>query len=174
MGNHPVRFGLIAGGLQIGVCLILYFINKDYYLSFGAPSEYIVFIYFMVLATQAQKKDLNGFISLNEAFKSAWLTYILAVSLSTIFTLILFNYVDTDLAAYYKKMQLEAFDKAADMFKISENDKKTQKDVLESAEPYGLNTVAFNLPFSFILPGALLAIIIAAFLKKDPITTNQP
>jgi hypothetical protein len=169
MGNHPIRFGLIAGGLQMGIVLILYFVNKDYYLSFGSLIEYIVFIYFMVLATQAQKKDFNGFISLTEAFKPAWLTYILAASLTTIFTFILLNYIDPDLAAYLKKMQIEAFDKAADLLKLSEADKMAQKELLESAEPYGLKTLAFNLPFSFILPGALLALIIAAFLKKDPI-----
>lgn len=170
MENHPIRFGLMAGGLQIGLCIILYFINKDYYLSFGLFSEYIIFIYFMVLAVQSQKKDLNGFISINAAFRHAWLTYVLAVSITTVFTFVLFNYLDTDLATYFKKIQLETFDNIADMLKISEADKLAQKEVIENEEPFGIKTFAFKLPSSFILPGALLAIIIAAILRKDPIS----
>ena len=172
MGNHPVRFGLIAGGLQISMALMLYFTNKDYYLSYGFIIGHVVFIYFMVLAAQSHKKDLNGLISLSDAFKPAWLTYILAASISTIFTFILLNYIDPELASYLKKMQIEAFDKAAVLLKLSESEKVAQKDLLENAEPYGLKTLAFNLPFSFILTGELLALIIAAFIKKDPITTQ--
>jgi hypothetical protein len=169
MGHHPIRFGFIAGILQVCISLVLYFINKDYFLTYGSLIQYIIFIYCMVLATQAHKKDLNGFIILSEAFRPAWLTFILAATIVSIFTFVLMNYIDPDLSTYFKELQLEAFEKASDLLKLSDTDKAAQMEVMKNSEPYGIKSLAFNLPFSFIIPGALLALIIAAIIKKDPI-----
>jgi hypothetical protein len=82
------------------------------------------------------------------------------------------NYIDPDLSTYFKELQLEDFEKASDLLKLSESDKAAQMEVMKNNEPYGIKSLAFNLPFSFIIPGALLALVIAAIIKKDP-TINQ-
>lgn len=172
MDNYPVRNGLYAGGLLILLSLSFYFTDKAMLLQIGSLMEFIIVIYFMTKAVSATRKQQDGWISFSEAFKPAWLTYILATTLSTLFTFVLMNYIDPDLKVLVQDLQIEAFEQASDWFKISEADQALYTDRLKETDAYGIQSIAFTLPFSFIMPGVLFSLIMAMIMKKEQKTVE--
>ncbi|KXK38195.1 MAG: DUF4199 domain-containing protein [Saprospiraceae bacterium] len=167
MDNPSVKYGLMAGFVQIAVLLILYFIDSVFLLTYGSVFEYVVFIYFMVKAINFIKLRNENYISFPLAFRTGWLTYILAISITSVFTYILLNHIDVSLGDQLKQLQLEAFEKTADLFKLSEEEKARQLDYIENNNPNDIKSLAYSLPVSFLFPGAVIAVIVALFKKKE-------
>jgi hypothetical protein len=168
MGNLPVKYGLIAGGLGILFSLILYYLDSTIYLKFNSFPLYIIQIYFMVYVVSLIKKQNEGFITFNDAFKPAWLTYILSSTIIALFTYVLMNFINPSLIEQLKELQVEAFEAAAKLLKYSEEQKEELLGQLENANPYDLKSIA-ALPFSFLFPGAVIAVIIALIKRQNPI-----
>lgn len=166
MGNLPVKYGLIAGGISIVFSVILYLLNDAVYLRFNIIPQYVIEIYFMSYVVSIIKEQNNGFISFNEAFKSSWLTYILAASIISVFTYILMNFIDPGLIEKLKEMQVEAFELTSKWLKLTEEDQEKQLEVLKTTNPYDLKSIA-ALPVSFLFPGAIIAVVIALIKRKD-------
>lgn len=166
MGNLPVKYGLIAGGISIVFSVILYLLNDAVYLRFNIIPQYVIEIYFMSYVVSIIKEQNNGFISFNEAFKSSWLTYILAASIISVFTYILMNFIDPTLIEKLKEMQVEAFELTSKWLKLTEDDKEKQLEVLRTTNPYDLKSIA-ALPVSFLFPGAIIAVVISLIKRKD-------
>ena len=166
MGNLPVKYGLMAGGISIVFSVILYLLNDGVYLRFNIIPQYVIEIYFMAYVVSIIKERNNGFISFNEAFKSSWLTYILAASIISVFTYILMNFIDSGLIEKLKEMQVEAFELTSKWLKLNEEDKEKQLEILRTTNPYDLKSIA-ALPVSFLFPGAIIAVVISLIKRKD-------
>jgi len=167
MQNHPVRYGVYAGGTVVLLELILYFIDKTMFASTGSLVEFICIIVFMTKAVSATKVDLLGFISFKEAFKQAWLTFILATTIAVVFSFVFINYIDPSLKEIIKTMQLDAYEYAAEWLKIPEGDKEAMLASIENADAFDIKSIAFGLPFSFIFPGVFYSMIMALIMKKE-------
>ncbi len=167
MGNHPIRYGLLAGVSVVLVNLIIYFTDKTLLASISSLVELIVVIFFMTKAVSDTKSDLGGWISFKDAFKPAWLTFILATTIIVLYTFILMNYIDPSLKDVIKEKQLEAFGQAAEWLNINEADRDVTIASIEDADAFGVKSIAFGLPFSFIFPGVLYALIIGLIKKKE-------
>lgn len=136
-------------------------------LSFGTMIEFVLVIYFMTKAVSATRAGMDGWISLKEAFKPAWLTFILATTIVILFNFTLMNYLDPSLKELSKEMQVESFELASGWFKIPEADKESMIEKLEESDTFGINTIAFSLPFSFLFPGAFYAFIMALIMRRE-------
>jgi len=172
MVNHPVRYGLYAGGILVLLNLVIYFIDKTLLASVSSLIEFAVVIFFMTKAVSVLKADLGGFVSFKDAFKPAWLTFILATTITVLYTFILMNYIDPGLKDVIKEMQIDAFEQASEWLKISEPDKEVMLASIENSDSFGIKSIAFGLPFSFIFPGVLYALIISLIMKKEPRITQ--
>lgn len=172
MGNLPVKYGLIAGGLSIVLSIILYFVDSTVYLKYNTIPMYIIQIYFMVYVVSKIKKQHQGFITFNDAFKPAWLTYILSSTIIALYTYVLMNYLDPSLIDMLKELQLEAFETASKMLKYTDEQKEELLDQLENTNPYDLKSIA-ALPISYLFPGAIIALIIALIKRQDPIQISK-
>ena len=135
-------------------------------LSWGSLLGTAVVIYFMYKAVSATKIENGGLISLGEAFKSGWMVYIIGTVISTIFSFILMNYIDPSLLDLMRETQLEAIEKMSSLFNLPEEAREAQVTAIEEANPFGLGTLAMAIPISFLFPGAVIAIIMAAIMKK--------
>lgn len=167
MQNHPIRYGIYAGGIVVLLDLMLYFVDKTVFASVSSLVEFIAIIFFMIRAVSATKVDLLGFISFRDAFKSAWLTFILATTIIVLFSFILFNYVDLGLKDVIKTLQLDAFEQASVWFNIPDADKEAMLTSIENSDSFGIKSIAFGLPSSFIFPGVIYALIMALIMKKE-------
>ena len=171
MGNLPVKYGLMAGGISIAISIILYLTSQDAYLKYNVFPQYIIEIYFMVSIVSVIKHQNGGYIKFSDAFKAAWLTYILAATIIALFTYLLMNYIDPGLIEKLKSLQAEAFETASQWIKMSDEELENQLEIIENTNPYDLKSIA-ALPVSFLFPGAVIAAIIALIKKREPIPTN--
>ena len=165
MSNYPLRFGLIAGGTVICLTLLFYFVDKSWMVSFGSFVEFGIVIYFMSKTVSAVKSESGGFISFGNAFKPAWGTFIITTTITTLFTFLLMKDV-------VKEIQAEAFEQASGWLKLGESDKEKMMEQLAESDAFDIKSIAFALPFSFIFPGTLYALIIALIMKKEPLLPN--
>lgn len=172
MSNYPLRFGLIAGGTVICLTLLFYFVDKSWMVSFGSFVEFGIVIYFMSKTVSAVRSESDGFISFGNAFKPAWGTFIITTTITTLFTFLLMNYIDPSLKDVVKEIQAEAFEQASGWLKLGESDKEKMMEQLAESDAFDIKSIAFALPFSFIFPGTLYALIIALIMKKEPLLPN--
>jgi hypothetical protein len=167
MENHPVRNGVYAGVGQILVMFLFYFIDPSLMISWSSMVGYVVVIYFMRQAAKEQRLDNGGFITLNGGFRSSWLTFVLAQTMVTIFSYLLMNYIDPSLLDVMKETQIKVLEDMNSIFKLPEEDFEKQLEAIEDTNPFSLGNVAMALPFSFVFPGALIALIIGLVMKKE-------
>lgn len=167
MQHFFVKHGLMLGLVSILVTYILYFYDVKILLLAGSWIGMAIAVYFIVKVVSVTKAENGGFISLNEAFKAGWLTFVLGSFISSVFMFILVNYVDTALIDHIRNMQIDALMQTKDFLKLSESQLNDQISTIQNTNPYGLAQIAIEIPVSFLFPGAVLAIIIAAIMKRN-------
>ncbi|MBK9254828.1 MAG: DUF4199 domain-containing protein [Saprospiraceae bacterium] len=168
MENHSIRNGLMYGFVAIAISLLFYFISPEILTSYSSWLTTIIGIYFMVMAVKGFKEDTEGYIGVGEAFKAAWLTFMVGTIISTIFTYVLYNIIDSSLLDLMREAQLDAIDKMAAMLNMDQSAIDSAKEGIEDSNPFDLKAVFIALPVAFLFPGAVIAIIIAAIMKKNP------
>jgi len=70
------------------------------------------------------------------------------------------------------EIQAEVFEQASGWLKLGESDKEKMMEQLAESDAFDIKSIAFALPFSFIFPGTLYALIIALIMKKEPLLPN--
>lgn len=167
MENHPVRNGVYAGIGQILIMFLFYFIDPALMISWSSMLGYVVLIYFMRQAAKEQRLDNGGFLSFGAGFRSSWLTFVLAQTMVAVFSYILMNHIDPSLLDVMKETQIKVLEDMNSVFKLPEEDFEKQLEAIEDTNPYSIGSVALALPFSFVFPGALIALIIGLVMKKE-------
>jgi hypothetical protein len=167
MQDHFVKNGIYMGIASILVSSVLYWVNPQGLITTSAWIGFVFTIYFMVKAIKDTKKDNNGYLPLISAFKTAWLCYILGTVISTVFMYILINYIDPSLLEIVRKTQIEALTLVGPSLNMTPAQVEEKIALIKETNPFGLMEVARSLPVSFLLPGAVFSIIIAAILRKN-------
>lgn len=170
IADHPVRNGLFAGVLLMVLSVSFYVIDNIAILLSTRILSYVIVVFFMVKSITATRTVQSGLINIKEAFKTAWLTFVLAGALAAVFTFILYNYVDPGMKLHIKEMQIQGFNYIAEKFTISEQDNQIFLDNIKNNDSFGIRSIAVDLPFSFIFPGALISLILALIMKKESIS----
>jgi len=167
MQNHFLRFGLLFGLISIGLILVFYFLEPS--LIFSALFGLISTIFIIILMRQSvhnKRTDQNGNITFKDAFRESWLTYVVAVTIVTLFSFILTSYIDETLHDVSIEAKKEALITSANFLKLPEERLEAQLIKIENEEPNSLGKTIFNLFINFIF-GAFISLIIAFFLKKE-------
>ncbi len=167
MQNHFVKYGLVMGVASIIFSMILYLSNPAFLMTWGSWAGMIITVYFMVKSVSDTKNDSGGFLTLSDSFKAAWLTFVLGSFISSVFLFVLVNFVDPSLIEVIRNTQIEALQKIGELVSISPDKLEEQISVIKDTNPFGLAQIALSIPISFLFPGAVIAIIIAAILRKN-------
>ncbi|MBK9150342.1 MAG: DUF4199 domain-containing protein [Saprospiraceae bacterium] len=168
MNQHFVNQGMLYAAATILITLALYFTDAGIMMKYSSWIVYLAALYFMVLAVQNTRNDNGGYIALSEAFKQAWLVFVIGISLHSAFSYVLYNYIDSSLLDVLRETQMESLEKMAKTFKMDEETLNKAKAEIEAENPFNLKALLIALPVSYLFPGSLMAIVIAAILKKDP------
>jgi len=167
MQNPAIRNGFYMGLGCVALSLIFYFISPAVMISWGSWISYLVVVYFMYRTISEIREENGGFISLGDGFKNSWISFIIGMTLSSLFSFVLINYIDPSLLDIIREEQIKALEKMGDLFNMPEEDLQKQIAVIEETNPFNPATYILGLLVSFLFPGSLIAVIIAAIMKKN-------
>lgn len=165
MNSIVIKNGLLAGGSAIIIGLVVYLVDPKGFLSWGSWLNFVPVIYAMVTAVKETRNENGGFISLRQAFTPAWITYLIYTIISSVFSYVLMNFIDPDLIVMAKEISIETFEKMSGF--LGEEGVQTAIEEIEKGNPFGLGQTLTSTAITLVFPGAAMALIIAAIMKKS-------
>ncbi|MCR4031137.1 MULTISPECIES: DUF4199 domain-containing protein [Flavobacterium] len=171
MINEVIKKNGITYGIALGVILSLitatmYAIDLKLFVSgwIGGLTFVIYLVFGIVLLTKT-RKDINGFFSFKDAFTTFFITTIIALAISSLFSILLFNVIDpeakntlSELLVKYMAETLQKFGTPASAI----NEALTK---MRENNPFSTIEQIKALAFS-IVGYSILGLILAAFFKS--------
>jgi len=162
MENSSVKWGLIAGlGVMVS-SLLFYLVDVNLFFTASSYLAWVVYIVCMVFAVRDQTKAQGGFISFKEVFSTAFVVYVISSLMYYIFYYLMFNVIDPSLLDIQREMTVEMMEAFSGF--LSE---EQMEEAIAEATNVGIGTISMAYLVNLILPGAIIAAIIAAIMKKD-------
>ena len=171
---NAVQSGILLGVLGLILRLVLYFIDiRSMILYSDIIGVVFVFVCMIIAVSNYKSKIGKGYVSFQNAFREGWLTYVLGTTIITLGMFLFVNYLAPEIKDLQKSVTFEVLEAFGKIQNQSQEDKDALHDVIESADPYSVRALAQNLPFSFIMPGALFSMFVALAMRKNPPTASH-
>ena len=162
----------INWGLYLGVTLalstVLGYINLDLYTKwwFGIGMMILIIVFGIISAMKA-KGLLGGFISFKESFTSYFITIALGLVISTVVSIIIFNFVDPDAALTLKEKIMDSTVEMMQNFGAPEEAIAEAVEKMEADENiFAIGKVLQSLAFQLI-GFSVVGLIVALVVKKN-------
>ncbi len=166
--KNGTTYGIMLGVFSILLTTVIYVVDLELFTSMwvGITSIIISLAIGIVLLSKT-KKDMNGIITFKEAFTTYFLAAVIGTALSILFTMLLFNVVDTeakttlnDISARYTLEVMEKWGAPAEA--IDET-----RAALKGTDNYSPLSLLKGMAISLVL-SAILALILALIFKSKP------
>ncbi|KAB1069403.1 DUF4199 domain-containing protein [Tamlana haliotis] len=160
-------------GLYLGILLSLYTLTA-YLIDLGLIVNIwlmmliipLVIVGFGIFSTAKAKSFNNGFLTFKQAFSSYFITVAIGIMISTLVTVVIFNFIDPEAAVETKNILVE---NTATMMKNSGAPTETIAEKIteiESQDTFAIGVQLKSLAQSLIF-FAVIGLIVAAALKKS-------
>jgi Ca2+/Na+ antiporter len=170
--NIPhIRNGFLMGISCIVATLFLYFVSIYLMLGMRLLVLFCLYIYWMRQAVKETNVNAQHPFIKQELFKTAWLTFILGITISMVFMHIFANYIDPNIITLTQQVSVQSQNDVANIFNLSAEKLKEVQESVAYTNPYSLRLFATQLPSFFVIPGAILAFAISRIVK--PTLTNN-
>ena len=170
--EKTIKSSAINWGLYLGVTLalstVLGYINLDLYTKwwFGIGMM-ILIIVFGIISVMKAKGLLGGFISFKESFTSYFITIALGLVISTVVSIIIFNFVDPDAALTLKEKIMDSTVEMMQNFGAPEEAIAEAVEKMEADENiFAIGKVLQSLAFQLI-GFSVVGLIVALVVKKN-------
>lgn len=163
--NIGLSYGLITGLVICVITLLQYLGGLKAYLSPLGYLTYVVLIVMAVLAGQKQKKINGGYLEFSEALKVTFSVFASALLLQTLFTYVLFNFIDVP---FKEALAQEVMNKTEEFMRKFGASDNTIDEALERARQsdsfsFGSMMLGFGI---WCIVWFIVCLIISAIIKK--------
>lgn len=164
-----LNYGLYLGGALALITVIIYAVDIKLMVNMWLGIGLLLLIIAMgIIATAKAKSIFDGVLSFKDAFSAYFITTIVGIAISTLFSFILFNFVDADAAEEIKKLTIEATITMMEGFNAPPETIAQSVKEIESTNQYSLVNILKSLVWSALFQ-AVIGLIVAAIMKKsDP------
>ena len=169
MSINPLwlKYGIIYGLISVIFSLVYYYV-----IPFGLGTmsiiSFIIMIVILVIVGRTQRQENNDILPYGEALKTTFLTGLVGVVISTLFTIILVNLIDPSLVEKLTEMGMDA---ARSMMEAVGMPEDKLAEAMEKAEEESVNGFTPTKQLLSIFQSAIFVLIVAAivsiFIKKD-------
>jgi hypothetical protein len=170
--EKTIKSSAINWGLYLGATLALLtisgYVNLDLYTKwwFGIGMMVLIIIFGIVSSMKA-KGLLNEFITFKEAFSSYFITIAIGLIISTIVSLIIFNFIDPDAAITLKEKVLDSSVEMMRNFNAPEEAIAEAVEKMEADENmFAIGKVLQSLAFQLV-GFSIVGLIVALVVKKN-------
>lgn len=166
-----IKNGFFAGFACALLYLVCHSFDPRFYITQSQLFGGLVLLLFLVKTSREERDRLGGYASFGELLKANFIMYGIAVFIISIFTYILFNYINPGLAQLEIDITGELVVKMLDWFNAPEDlVDETMTEMDKAFEQMGYQKDFFTILTEFIsklFTGIILALIFAAIFKKD-------
>ena len=165
--SNSVDYGLYLGGALSVYTILCYGISMETLVNYWVMLLImpIVIITAGVFSIRKAKSINNGYLSFKEAFSAYFITVAIALMISTLVSIILFNFVDPEAALTLKEVIIEKTLATMESFNTPVEIMSEEIDKLKSQDTFGFPTQLRNLAQS-LATFAIIGLIVAAIMKK--------
>ena len=167
--KHAIRWGLIVGGVSIGLTTLLYII--DYTLMVQLKTLFTllaIYLGFVIYAGIDYRKTVGGFLSYGKAWQHGFVILAMSGVVATIFNFVLYNLIDpelpqklTDASIENTRAMMERFGapEASMDQALAQARESTSKQFTPAGQALGFLTI--------LASSAIVALISALFVRKN-------
>lgn len=162
-----VKWGAIGAAVVIIYSIIMYVVDSTLMVNMWAGFVGLaVLLIVIVMGVKEVRAAQEGFISLSEALFTAFLIYVIASLLNTVFNYVLFNWIDTNLPMLLKEKAIETTVEMMQKFGASEEDiNKTLEQMDDKMDLASASTMFWNFLKGSAF-GFVISFIIALIMKR--------
>ncbi len=166
--KNGITYGIIIGLISVLVTTILYSIDLDLFINpaIGVISI-LIHISIGVLLVIKTKKQLNNIISFKEVFTVYFLAGILGNMISTLFNIVLFNFVDPQAKETLKELTIKYAVKMMEKFGTPKAALNEAIQKLNETDSFSIGQMIQGMVTSFVII-ALFGLILGAIFKSKP------
>jgi len=164
--NIGLTYGLITGLIICVIVLIQYLGGLKTYMSPLGYLVYVVLIVMAVLAAQKQKSLNDGFLEFGEALKVTFSVFASALLLQTLFTYVLFNFIDPSFKEALAQEILNRAEELMRKFGLSDSQIDDAMEAERGKDPFAFSRVLLGYGISCIV-AFVVCLIISAIIKKN-------
>lgn len=164
-----LKYGLSLGAFSILLQLTLYLINPSLLFDWkiGLGIGVLFSCLFIFLAQKEMKQADDGFLSFGEAFVVGWKTYALGTLLATLFTFVLYNFIDSSLGDLQKEYSIELVEEMAESFNFDDEVLEAQIEAIEEKDVNSnIGELLLGWGIIILTLGSILSAIMAAISKN--------
>lgn len=167
--THYIKNGLYAGLACALLYLVSHTFDPGFYIKQSKLFGGLVLILFLVKSCKDERSVLVGYASFGELLKASFITYLIAAVIISIFTYILYNFINPDLAKIELDITMEIMEKALDWVGAPDDvldEVETELDKIEYEKDFFTILTDF---ISKLFSGIILSIIISSIYKKNKV-----
>jgi hypothetical protein len=162
----PVQFGLIAAGAEVLFILGTYWAGPKVFVGGIAFLSYLIAIVFAVAAVMVKKKANGGSIAFQEAVKTSFTVFVMALAMRVLFPWLLVNYIDPHFRDQLIPEMVAQAEKGYRRFGVAEDRIQEQVESLKK-EPFPLGSMLTGLAWSYIV-FFFVSLLIGSIVKRKP------
>jgi hypothetical protein len=161
------KWGGIGAALVVIYSIVLYVINSSLLVNTWAALIGLgVLIFVLVMGVKEVRTAQGGFISLSEALFTAFLIYVIASFLNSVFNYALFNWIDPNLPVILKEKTIETTVEMMQKFGAGEEDINKVLEQMDKDMDLGSASAMFWNFLKGSAFGFIIAFIIALIMKR--------
>jgi hypothetical protein len=158
-----LNYGTIAGLAVFSVFLINYLIGFNPLGNASWLGAWIPFVFIYLTIKNARKKYYDGFITYGQAFKSSFVMILVYATLGNMLNLLFLSFAAPQIFDEFMAQTMGEMEKVESFLSPEMYDK-----MMEEFEKSTPSSIMFSNVFNQIFGGTILALIFAAFMKKNP------
>lgn len=167
--SMAVNYGLYLGLILSAATIIAYTVNLELFTKwwYGIILLFVI-IAFGIVSTSKAKGALQGFISFKQAFSSFFITVAIGLLISTVVTVVIFNFVDPEAAEIVKESTIQASVSMMENFGAPQETINQTVAEMQNTNQFGMASLAQSLAWQLLFYAVIGLIVGAIMKKKDP------
>ncbi|WP_417365680.1 DUF4199 domain-containing protein [Flavobacterium beibuense] len=166
--KNGVNFGIILGVLWILCYAAMYSIDLKYFVDIWLGIGVIFLgIIIGIISVIKAKVSLNSFISFKDAFTTFFITLAIGLAISTVFNIILLNFIDPSAKDVIKQHLIDITVYYGEKYNSPAEQLKEQIESIQNTDSYSIFSLIKSYFFILVLY-IIVGLIVAAAFKKNP------
>lgn len=164
--KNGIKFGIISGIIGILSVLIPYSLWLELMIKWWYGIGFLV-IYFIIgcFLLIDTKKKLDNYISFKDAFTTYFISAVIGILIGLVFNIILFNFIDTEVASQIKDLNIENTVAMMKKFGAPSSSIKETVEKLNDYNQFGIFEQLKGIIWS-IIGSTIFGLILAAIFKS--------